>query len=178
MSAATRSVSGGRSAGRSTSRASVAIRTIQKPAHTATRIGTGRGARMSKYLVTGGAGFIGLNLVYHLLGQGEKVVVYDNYSTGKKKWTREFSKDVKLVEGDILAEVYGPTGNEELARVLDNPDQYRVVTENVAGRKIHTRAEKFFQITESGFCGTCHDVTLVNGFRLEEAFSEYKQRED
>ncbi|MHC4938621.1 MAG: NAD-dependent epimerase/dehydratase family protein [Planctomycetota bacterium] len=57
---------------------------------------------MSKYLVTGGAGFIGLNLVYHLLGQGEKVVVYDNFSTGKKKWTREFTKDVKLVEGDIL----------------------------------------------------------------------------
>ena len=24
------------------------------------------------------------------------------------------------------------------------------------------------------FCGTCHDVTLFNGFRLEEAFSEYR----
>ncbi|MEM8885064.1 MAG: NAD-dependent epimerase/dehydratase family protein [Planctomycetota bacterium] len=56
---------------------------------------------MAKYLVTGGAGFIGLNLVYHLTGQGDKVVVYDNFSTGKKKWTREFGKDVKLVEGDI-----------------------------------------------------------------------------
>jgi hypothetical protein len=29
-------------------------------------------------------------------------------------------------------------------------------------------------LTTSGFCGTCHDVNLVNGFRLEEAFSEFK----
>jgi len=57
---------------------------------------------MSKYLITGGAGFIGLNLVYHLLGQGEKVVVYDNFSSGKKKWTREFNKDAKVIEGSVL----------------------------------------------------------------------------
>ena len=57
----------------------------------------------------------------------------------------------------------------------DNPDIYSVVTTDIAGRKIHTEAIKFFQIDKSGFCGTCHDVTLVNGFRLEEAFSSYKQ---
>ena len=57
---------------------------------------------MSKFLVTGGAGFIGLNVVYQLAGQGEKVVVFDNFSSGKKKWTREFPKEVKVVEGDVL----------------------------------------------------------------------------
>ena len=46
--------------------------------------------------------------------------------------------------------------------------------EAIAGRAIHTKAEPFFQLTTSGFCGTCHDVNLVNGFRLEEAFSEFK----
>ncbi|MBZ0110834.1 MAG: hypothetical protein K8J08_00090, partial [Thermoanaerobaculia bacterium] len=35
-------------------------------------------------------------------------------------------------------------------------------------------AEPFFQLTTSGLCATCHDVNLVNGFRLEEAFSEFK----
>ena len=80
-----------------------------------------------------------------------------------------------IAEGDILQPVYGPTGNKELSRVLANRSEYRVVTEpDQPGRKIHTEARKFFQINQSGFCGTCHDVTLVNGFRLEEAFSEYK----
>lgn len=38
-----------------------------------------------KYLVTGGSGFIGSHLVDKLVRQGHKVVIWDNYSTGKKK---------------------------------------------------------------------------------------------
>ena len=34
-----------------------------------------------------------------------------------------------LVEGGLTAPIYGPTGNKELARVLDNTHQYRVVTD-------------------------------------------------
>lgn len=80
-----------------------------------------------------------------------------------------------LVEGDLLEPVYGPTGNDELSRVLSEPDKYRVVTDrDQPGRKIHTEAKHFFQLSQSGFCGACHDVTLMNGFRLEEAFSEFK----
>ncbi|MHC4493090.1 MAG: NAD-dependent epimerase/dehydratase family protein, partial [Planctomycetota bacterium] len=57
---------------------------------------------MSKYLVTGGAGFVGLNVIYHLSAGGEKVVILDNFSTGKKKHLRDLPKDVKVVEGDVL----------------------------------------------------------------------------
>jgi len=38
-----------------------------------------------KILVTGGAGFIGTNLIKRLLKDGHKVVSVDNYSTGKKE---------------------------------------------------------------------------------------------
>lgn len=82
---------------------------------------------------------------------------------------------VALEEGDLLTPVYGPEGNKELKRVLDNTDKYRVVTTaEEKGRKIHTEVGHFPQISTSGFCGVCHDVNLFNGFRLEEAFSEYK----
>ena len=86
----------------------------------------------------------------------------------------KLSGRLAIVEGDLFEPVYGPKGNDELARVLDSGD-YRVNTERGrAGRAIHTEAQKFFQLETSGFCGTCHDVNLVNGFRLEEAFSEFK----
>jgi hypothetical protein len=80
-----------------------------------------------------------------------------------------------LVEGDLLKEVYGPRGDEELRRVLSEPDKYRVVTnKNEAGRQIHTGAVKFEQMNENRFCGSCHDVTDINGYRIEVTFSQYR----
>ena len=54
-------------------------------------------------LVTGGAGFIGSNLVESLLHSGNSVVCLDNFSTGKRENLREFTgnPEFKLIEGDI-----------------------------------------------------------------------------
>ena len=61
-----------------------------------------------KYLVTGGAGFIGSNIVEELLKRGEKVRVLDNFSTGRRENLKGFTNDVELIEGDIrsLSTVY------------------------------------------------------------------------
>jgi nucleoside-diphosphate-sugar epimerase len=56
---------------------------------------------MSKYFITGGAGFIGTNLALHLTAAGEKIVLLDNFSTGKKKNIRDLPKDTKVIEGDV-----------------------------------------------------------------------------
>lgn len=80
-----------------------------------------------------------------------------------------------LVEGTLTEPVFGPTGNQELARVLENAQEYGVTTDpNARGQLIHREARQFASISTPMFCGTCHDVTLFNGFRLEEAFSEYR----
>ena len=52
-------------------------------------------------LVTGGAGFIGSNLVRALLARGDRVRVLDNFSTGNRDNIAALLGDVEVVEGDL-----------------------------------------------------------------------------
>lgn len=58
---------------------------------------------MALYLVTGGAGFIGSNIVKELLARGEDVRVLDNFSTGKRENLEAFVglSNFEIFEGDI-----------------------------------------------------------------------------
>ncbi len=56
---------------------------------------------MAHYLVTGGAGFIGSNLVGALLEQGHTVRVLDNFSTGKRENLAPYGSRVEVIEGDL-----------------------------------------------------------------------------
>jgi hypothetical protein len=126
---------------------------------------------------------VGMNL-----GEPEFMSTMDRHPTSREGVTcivchrldrpnGKVSGRLAIVEGDIFDAVYGPTGSAELQRVIADP-AYSVNTERgQAGRSIHTDVGVLPQISTSGFCGACHDVNLVNGFRLEEAFSDYKSAE-
>lgn len=57
-----------------------------------------------KYLLTGGAGFIGSHLSEKLVSMGNQVVILDNLSTGDKNNISSFSNSFDFYEGSILDE--------------------------------------------------------------------------
>ncbi len=56
---------------------------------------------MKKYLITGGAGFIGSHLVDKLIEKGDEIVVIDNFSTGRSQNLDHVTDKIKLIECDI-----------------------------------------------------------------------------
>lgn len=58
---------------------------------------------MSRYLVTGGAGFIGSHIVEALVKQGKYVRVLDNFYSGKLSNLKGLEKKIELIRGDICS---------------------------------------------------------------------------
>lgn len=57
--------------------------------------------KTNRFLVTGGAGFIGSNIAEELLSQGASVCILDNFATGHRENLEELKGDFDFVEGDI-----------------------------------------------------------------------------
>ena len=59
-----------------------------------------RKCRSKNILVTGGAGFIGSEVVRQISISGGKVIVFDNFSSGKKNYISNLT-NVKIIKGDL-----------------------------------------------------------------------------
>jgi UDP-glucose 4-epimerase len=56
---------------------------------------------MPRYLITGGAGFIGANLAHALVGRGESVRILDDFSTGRPQNLAGIEGRIEVVRGDL-----------------------------------------------------------------------------
>ncbi len=54
-----------------------------------------------KYLITGGAGFIGSNLAEELVRRGHTVRILDNFSTGSEDNLKSIKDRIEIIEGDL-----------------------------------------------------------------------------
>ena len=95
-----------------------------------------------KYLVTGGAGFIGSHLTKKLVEEGNDISIIDNLNTGKEKNLESIKNKIDFVKGSILdiellekltKDVEGVYHQAALASVQDSfskPDEYHDVNVN------------------------------------------------
>ncbi len=54
-----------------------------------------------KFLITGGAGFIGSNIAKYLVEKGEQVRILDNFSSGRWENIESLKDTVELIDGDV-----------------------------------------------------------------------------
>jgi UDP-glucose 4-epimerase len=57
--------------------------------------------KTKKYMVTGGAGFIGSHIAQALLERGDSVIVFDNLVTGKEVNLAILKGNVRVIQGDL-----------------------------------------------------------------------------
>ena len=101
---------------------------------------------MKKYIVvTGGAGFIGSNLIYKLLQYTNfKILSIDNYSTGKKK-NHTFNKRVKYIKSDT----------KKISKILNNhKKKIRAIFHFGEFARIYQSFLKMSECIESNTIGT------------------------
>ena len=141
---------------------------------------------MSRFLITGGAGFIGSNLVQRLLREGNKVRVIDNFSTGNWENMRDLycaDNALEIVIDDIrdLAAVRKAMSKidyavhlaalSSVARSLEDPSTYNSVnidgTLNVLMACREERVKKLVYISSSAVYGDNPELPKVESMNTE-----------
>ena len=107
-----------------------------------------------KFVVTGGAGFIGSHIAKSLINEGHKVTIIDNLNTGKIENLKEILNQVDFVKGDIrdiellknkLKDVDGIFHEAALASVQESFSKIKEYTDvNVGGTENILKLAKEF----------------------------------
>jgi len=113
-----------------------------------------------KYLITGGAGFIGSHLAEELLNRGHEVVIVDNLSTGKRKNISHLEYKFKRFEFDVVDMLE-----------LDSLDDCDVVFHLAASVGVKLIVENSLESIQNNISGTEHILKLANEHNTKVVFT-------
>jgi len=134
--------------------------------------------------VTGGAGFIGSHLVSRLLksDKTERVVVYDNFTSGQRGYLQSLTSDCRLsvVEADLkdaggireamdgYDTIFHFAANPDIAKAITQPDidfwEGTYLTQNVLEAMRQTGANRLFYTSGSGVYGEAPGVDFPESY--------------
>ena len=134
---------------------------------------------MTKSLVTGGAGFIGSNLVDLLVKTKHKVIVLDNFSTGRRSnLSHQIKKNVKIIKIDIsnsknldkhfagVDYVFHLAGIADIVPSIENPNKY--FNSNVIGTLNVAQAAKKANIKKFVYAASASCYGIPDKFPIKE----------
>ncbi len=143
---------------------------------------------MSRFLVTGGAGFIGSHIAEKLLSEGHYVRVLDNFSSGKISNLKGLVQRIDLVKGDIRSKalclkatrgidfVLHQAALRSVPKSMNHPQEYNEVningTLNMLEASRENRAKRFVFASSSSVYGDVDSFPEKETF-LPEPISPY-----
>jgi nucleoside-diphosphate-sugar epimerase len=131
------------------------------------------------YLVTGGAGFIGSNIVEELVNRGEDVRVLDNFSTGKRENLTPFQNKIELVEGDIRSSHIVKQAVEGIDIILHQaalPSVPRSINDPITSNEVNVGGT--LNILEAGRDANVQRVVFASSSSIYGDSEELPKRED
>ncbi len=134
---------------------------------------------MIKYIITGGAGFIGSHLVEALVKKNKKVIVLDNLSTGRLNNLNKFKKNIKFIKCDISKNglwnkefsgkcyVFHLAALADIVPSIQNPEKY--FDANVKGTMNILQASKKAKVLKFIYTASSSCYGLTKKFPTKES---------
>lgn len=135
---------------------------------------------MSKFLVTGGAGFIGSHIAEALVRQGHAVRILDNFSSGKEKNLSKIKDKIELIRADIRSKehcgkatrgvdfVLHQAALRSVPKSMFNPGEYNEV--NIGGTLNLLEASRENKVKRLVFASSSSVYGDTDNFPEKESF--------
>lgn len=138
---------------------------------------------MSRFLVTGGAGFIGSHIAEYLAQIGEEVVVLDNFSNGSEDNLRKVKDKIKIIRADIRSReaclkasrgidfILHQAALRSVPKSMSNPSDYNDV--NISGTLNMLQAARENKVKRFVFASSSSVYGDVKDFPERESFNPF-----